>query len=238
MSGDHWLGDHLLGEQTESDAAEARRRLDADPALRARAARLAEVAGTLSELSPAAWEVASGAQSESPGPGPAPASGESATAPVRRRWRLASPALTAALVAVALAIGVGVGALVWSGGSGGIGGGGAGQPGRTVALRPLPGTYGNAAGSARVTPGGELTLSVDRLPAAGAGRYYEAWLMTDTRHLVSLASFEVHGSGSARVTVPLPAPASRYRYFDVSLQKVSGGTAHSNRSVLRGPTSG
>lgn len=237
MSSDHWLSDHLLGEQTESDAAEARRRLDADPALRARAARLAEVAGTLSELSPAAWEVASGAQSESPGPGPAPASGEPATARVRRRWRLGSPALTAALVAVALAIGVGVGALVWSG-SGGSGGGGAGQLGRTVALRPLPGTFGNAAGSARVTPGGELTLSVDRLPAAGAGRYYEAWLMTDTRHLVSLASFEVHGSGSARVTVPLPAPATRYRYFDVSLQKVSGGTAHSNRSVLRGPTSG
>jgi hypothetical protein len=40
------------------------------------------------------------------------------------------------------------------------------------------------------------------------------------------------------VTVPLPAPAARYRYFDVSLQSVSGGTAHSDRSVLRGPTGG
>jgi anti-sigma factor RsiW len=229
VSGDDWLSDHLLGEETESDAAEAWRRLDADPALRARAVRLAEVASTLSELSPAAWEVASGPQSESP----APASGERAAAPVRRRWRLASPALTAALVAVALALGTGVGALVWSGG-----GGGGGRPGRTVALRPLSGTFGNAAGSARVTPAGELTLSVHRLPAAGAGRYYEAWLMTDVRHLVPLASFEVHGSGSARVTVPLPAPMARYRYFDVSLQTVSGGTAHSARSVLRGPTGG
>ena len=146
-----------------------------------------------------------------------------------------SPALTAALAVVALAIGVGVGALVWSGGGGGHAGGAAA---RAFALRPLPGTSARAAGSARVTPAGQLTLTVDRLPAAGAGRYYEAWLMTDTRHLVPLASFDVHGSGRASVTVPLPAPVARYRYFDVSLQTVSGGTAHSEHSVLRGPTGG
>jgi Anti-sigma-K factor rskA len=229
MSGEDWLSDYLLGEETESDAAEARRRLDADPAVRARVERLAEVTGMLNDLSPAAWQVASDPQSGSPATS---ASGELAAAPVRRRWRLVSPALTAALAVVAIAIGVGVGALIWSGGGGG------GSVARTVALRPLPGTFRNAAGSARLTTTGELTLSVDRLPAAGAGRYYEAWLMTDARHLVPLASFEVRGSGSARVTVPLPAPAARYRYFDVSLQTVSGGTAHSNRSVLRGPTNG
>jgi Anti-sigma-K factor rskA len=228
VSDDDWLTDHLLGEQSESDAAEARRRLDADPALRARAARLAEVAATLHELSPAAWEVASGP------PSTAPATRERRRTP-ERRWFRVSPVLTAALAVVALAIGVGVGALVWSGGGGGHAGGAAA---RTVALRALPGTSARAAGSARVTPAGQLTLTVDRLPAAGAGRYYEAWLMTDTRHLVPLASFDVHGSGRASVTVPLPAPAARYRYFDVSLQTVSGGTTHSNRSVLRGPTSG
>jgi hypothetical protein len=224
VSDERWLSDYLLGEQTESDAAEARRRLDADPAARARAARLADVAATLHELSPAAWEVASEPLSEVPAPP------ERAGAPPRR-WRPVSPALAAALAIVALAIGVGVGALVWSGGGGG-------PAARTVALRPLPGTSARATGSAQVTSGGQLTLSVRRLPATGAGRYYEAWLMTDTRHLVPLASFEVSGSGSARVTVPLPAPAARYRYFDVSLQTVSGGTAHSDRSVLRGLTSG
>jgi len=228
VSDENWLTDHLLGEQTESDAAEARRRLDADPAMRARAARLAEVAATLHELSPAAWEVASGPPSEASVP-------RDLAAPPRHRWRRVSPALAAGLAIVALAIGVGVGALVWSGGGGGHAGGAAA---RTVALRPLTGTSARAAGSARVTPAGQLTLSVNRLPAAGAGRYYEAWLMTDDRHLVPLASFQVRGSGSARVTVPLPAPAARYRYFDVSLQSVSGGTAHSDRSVLRGPTGG
>jgi hypothetical protein len=228
VSDDNWLSDHLLGEQTESDAAEARRRLDVDPVARARAARLAEVAATLNELSPAAWEVAAG-----PEPG-APAAREPARSR-KRRWPAVSPALTAALAVVALAIGVGVGAVVWSGGGGGNPGG---ATARTVALRPLPGTSARAAGLARVTPAGQLTLRVDQLPAAGAGRYYEAWLMTDDRHLVPLASFDVQRSGSAHVTVPLPAPVARYRYFDISLQTVAGGTAHSDRSVLRGPTGG
>jgi hypothetical protein len=225
VSDENWLTDHLLGEETDSDAAEARRRLDADPAVRARAARLAEVAATLHELSPAAWEVASRS------PSATPPRRELAGAR-KRRWYRVSPALTVALTVVALAIGVGVGALVWSGG----GGSDSGAAARTVALRPLPGTSARAAGSARVTSAGDLTLSVDRLPTTGAGHYYEAWLMTDDQHLVPLASFDVQGSGRARVTVPLPAPAARYRYFDVSLQTVTGGTAHSDRSVLRGPT--
>ncbi len=228
MTDEDWLSDHLLGEEAGPDADMARRRLDADPALRARAARLAEVAATLNEMSPAAWEVASGPQSETP-------ASRARSGVTKRRWLRVSPALTAACVVVALAIGIGVGALVWSGGDGGHAGAVAG---RAVALRPLPGTSARAVGSARVTPTGQLTLSVNRLPAAGAGRYYEAWLMTDTRHLVPLASFDVHGSGRASVTVPLPAPVTRYRYFDVSLQTVSGGTAHSDLSVLRGPTGG
>jgi benzodiazapine receptor len=47
--------------------------------------------------------------------------------------------------------------------------------------------------------------------------------MTTARHLVPLASFEVRASGHARVAVALAASAVRYRYFDVSLQTVSGG---------------
>jgi hypothetical protein len=223
VSGEDWLSDHLLGEETDSDAAEARRRLDADPALRDRVARLAEVAGGLDGLSPAAWEVASGDGDRAPERSSVPRGS------VRRRL---SPALAALLLVVALAAGVGVGALIWSGAGAG------GSAGATVALQPLPGTSQRATGSAQVTSDGQLTLRVDRLPTAGAGRYYEAWLMTDTRHLVPLASFEVRGAGSARVTVPLPAPVSGYRYFDVSLQTASRGTAHSGDSVLRGPTGG
>jgi hypothetical protein len=228
VSDENWLSDHLLGEEAASDAAEARRRLDEDPALRARVVRLAEVTGALDQLSPAAWEVASGQEPAASAPGQ--------RAAASARWQRLVPApLTAVLAVIALAVGIGVGALVWSGGGGGAA---AHTSAHTVALHPLPGSSGNAAGSVRVTSAGRLTLSVDRLPAAGAGHYYEAWLMTDVRHLVPLASFEVGGSGSANVTVPLPAPAARYRYFDVSLQAVSAGTAHSEDSVLRGPTGG
>nr|MDQ2874681.1 anti-sigma factor [Actinomycetota bacterium] len=126
-------------------------------------------------------------------------------------------------------------ALIWAGGEGGAGNGLV-PSARTVALRPLPGSPTHAGGSAAVTSGGRLTLRVDRLPSAGHGHYYEAWLMTNTRRLVPVASFEVDHSGTARVTVPLPAPADHYRYFDVSLQSISHGTAHSHDSVLRGPT--
>jgi hypothetical protein len=223
VSGEDWIGDHLLGEQGPSDAAEARRRLDEDPALRERVARLADVTGRLDGLSPAAWEVATGGADR-----PEPAA---AVRPVPG-WRRVSPALAAALAVVALAVGIGVGALIWSGGGSGS------SAGRTVALRALSGTPASASGSARVTGHGVMTLTVTRLPAAGRGRYYEAWLMTDGRHLVPVASFEVAGSGGARVTVPLPAPVTRYRYVDVSRQAVSGGTAHSGDSVLRGPTGG
>jgi anti-sigma factor RsiW len=58
MSHEDWISDHLLGEETESDAAEAQRRLDTDPGLRDRVARLAQVAATLQRLSPAAWDTA------------------------------------------------------------------------------------------------------------------------------------------------------------------------------------
>jgi hypothetical protein len=232
MSGEDWIGDHLLGEETESDAAEARRRLEQDPALAERVARLADVAGRLEAMSPAAWEVAGelGADERS-GADERTGAAEPAHAPAARRPRFGLPALATVLAVVALAVGVGIGALIWSGG-GGSGGG------RTVALRPLPGTAAAATGSARVTGAGVMTLRVSQLPAAGRGRYYEAWLMTNTRRLVPVASFEVTGSGGASVTVPLPAPVTSYRYVDVSRQAVSGGTAHSGDSVLRGPTGG
>ena len=110
MSGDDWLSDHLLGEETGSDAAEARRRLDADPLLRERAARLADVAARLDDLSPAAWEVATGTEE--------PAE-RWAQAPDPPRRRLGSPALALLLAVAALAVGVGIGALLWSGGGGG-----------------------------------------------------------------------------------------------------------------------
>jgi hypothetical protein len=229
MSHEDWISDHLLGEETESDAAEAQRRLDTDPGLRDRVARLAQVAATLQRLSPAAWDTAAA----DPGkPVSAPARAPRARV---RRLPAPAPALAALLAVALLAVGISAGALIWAGAGGGAGN--APAPARTVALGPLPGSPTHARGSATVTSGGRLTLRVNRLPSAGAGHYYEAWLMTNTRRLVPIASFEVNHRETAQVTVPLPAPADRYRYFDISLQSISHGTAHSHDSVLRGLTS-
>lgn len=230
MSDEHWLIDHLLGEQSDAEAAEAQRRLDADSQLQARAAGLADVVRRLDDMSPAAWELGAAVDAAAA----AADAGRRALPADRPRRAPAwapSPAL-AALVAVALvAIGVGLGAWLF-------GAGGGSGPGRAVALRPLPGTPADAAGQARISSSGRVSLAVSRLPQAGRGRYYEAWLMTSRTRLVPIASFEVDHRGSARLTVPLPAPASGYRYVDVSLQRLGAGIAHSHRSVLRGPTGG
>ena len=60
--------------------------------------------------------------------------------------------------------------------------------------------------------------------------------MTDATHLVSVGSFRVPRSGTARLSMPLPAPAGDYRYLNVSVQQAGAGSAISNLSVLRGPT--
>jgi hypothetical protein len=83
---------------------------------------------------------------------------------------------------------------------------------------------------------GELQLSVHGLAATTTGHYYEAWLMTSTQRLISLASFQVAKRGHAQLTVHLPTAPSRYRYIDISLQSVADGAGHSQQSVLRGPT--
>jgi hypothetical protein len=107
---------------------------------------------------------------------------------------------------------------------------------RALALRPLGATPARASGVAYVTSGDRLVLVTDHLPVTSPGRYYEAWLMTNTRQLVPLASFRVDPTGHARVALQLPAAPTSYRYIDVSLQSAAAGTAHSAQSVLRGPT--
>jgi anti-sigma factor RsiW len=218
VSDERWLSDYLLGEGSEAERAAAARRLAADPKLRARAVALGAVTDRLSALPPAAWA----AVAEPPAPVPTPA---------RRRRAVPQPALAALAALVLLAAGIGIGVLVSSGGRSPAGG-------RAVALRPLAGAPASARGIARITGSGRLALSVRNLPRAGAGHYYEAWLMTSTRRLVPLGSFRVVAGGRARLVLELPAPATDYRYFDVSLQNAAAGVAHSHDSVLRGATAG
>jgi anti-sigma-K factor RskA len=106
-----------------------------------------------------------------------------------------------------------------------------------VALSALAGTPASSHATAVIAGSRRVQVDVQYLPPAAAGHHYELWLMTDTTHLVPVASFGVSRAGTARLSLPLPAPPSRYRYLNVSLQQ-AGESAISNVSVLRGPIGG
>jgi anti-sigma-K factor RskA len=224
--------DYLLGELGELDRLRCERRMQEDPAFRAGVERLRPLVGRLEGLPEAAWEhvdsthrhVTLPASPEQPAstsePLPAPR-----RPPARRRIPL-RPALLgfAGMAAVAVAL---VLALT------------AGSPAghsHTVVLTPLQGAPAGSRATATITGSERVQLSVEHLPPTGSAHYYELWLMTDTTHLASVASFHVDGHGSARLSLPLPAPPQGYRYLNISLQRAGAGTNISNDSLLRGPT--
>jgi anti-sigma-K factor RskA len=225
---------YLLDELDELDRLRCERRMQEDPAFRAEVERLRPLLTRLDGLSEEAWEhvdsphnpeplpVSPELPVSNPEPPPAPR-----RRPARRRRRIAlRPALLGfagvAAVAVALLL-----ALT------------AGSPARhsdTVVLTPLQGAPAGSRATATITGSEHVQLSVEHLPPTGSAHYYELWLMTDTTHLASVASFHVDGHGSARLSLPLPAAPERYRYLNISLQRAGAGTNISSDSLLRGPT--
>jgi hypothetical protein len=180
-----------------------------------------EAIGSLLESLPSeAWETL--------GPGPS-------SVPERARRRvLAEPrlglrlrrGLLAGACGLLLAGGIAIGVAIERPGS---------PSGPTVVLHALVGGQNAERAVARMTTGGRMVLTVERLPPTGAGSFYELWLMNSLHNLVAVASFRVGADGRAELNVPLPVPASRYRYLDISLQQSSAGPAHSGDSVLRAP---
>jgi hypothetical protein len=212
------LSDYLLGECSAEERERFARRLAAEPGLRAQADRLAPIVERLGGLPPAAWQSTTSAS-------PAP------DAHIRRPLglsRRAAPRLVAGLAALVMfGAGIGAGVLLKTSGA---------QTGPALALEPLAGEPASASGVARLVGAQRLVLDVAHLPPTPAGTYYEAWLMSSARDLVPLVSFTVDRQGRAELELRLPAPSTRYRYFDISLQRAAAGTAHSGTSVLRGPT--
>lgn len=196
-----------------------------DPELATETTSMRAIAKLISEVPAEAWQ-------------PIPAPGhQPAPTPANRRHRRSltrSRALAAAVVLACLAIGFAVGALI-NRGPGGPAPAPAPQA-ATATLRPLTGQPAAAIARAQLTSAGRIVISFSRLPRPGAGRFYEAWLMTSTTKLIPVASFRPDARGRARVETNLPAPVGAFRYIDVSLQQTGAGPAHSGDSVLRGPT--
>jgi anti-sigma-K factor RskA len=198
----------VLGTAEPERRVEIERRLRDEPALRDEVVAMEAMTGRLAELPANAW--------------PAP------TLPLPQRSRRLRLSLAAAAAVVVLAIGIGIGELLGGGGS-------AGQPEPVLTLEPLePGS--TALASIEMPDPATMVLDVSGLKPAGPGHYYEVWLMSSDTKLVSVASFSVDADDEAEIRVPLPASPAAYRYFDISRQAESEGTAHSGESVLRGGT--
>lgn len=198
----------VLGTAEPERRVEIERRLREEPALRDEVVAMEAMTGRLAELPANAW--------------PAP------TLPLRRRSRRLRLSLAAAAAVVVLAIGIGIGEVLGGGGS-------SGQPAPVLTLEPLE-TGSPARASIEMPDPATMVLDVSGLEPAGPGHYYEVWLMSSDTKLVSVASFSVDADNEAEIRVPLPASPAAYRYFDISRQAESEGTAHSGESVLRGGT--
>lgn len=195
-----------------------------DPEFAAEIASMRALTTLLAEVPAEAWQ---------PIPTPVP---ELASSPARRRHRhvTRSRALAGTVVLACLAIGFVGGALVNRGA-----GGPASPPPPQAAmatLLPLPGQPAAAVARVQLASAGRIVISLSRLPRPGAGRFYEAWLMTSPTKLIPVASFRPDARGRATVETSLPAPVAAFAYIDVSLQRAAAGPAHSGDSVLRGPT--
>jgi anti-sigma-K factor RskA len=220
--------DYLLGELSEMDRVRCDRRMVEDPAFAAEVERVRPLLGPLVGMSTAAW----GHVADSHGlVQPRAVAGARLPVAMRPRWRLgwrwpvsgriAVGSLAAAVAVVAVAL-----ALV---------GGSSQRAVDKVQLSALAGVPATAHATATILGAGRVQVAVDHLPPTDPRHYYELWLMTDTTHLVAVASFRVNGAGDANLSLPLPASPSLYRYLNISLQSAGAGTSISNQSLLRGP---
>jgi Anti-sigma-K factor rskA len=218
MSEHHDLSGYLLGELSDDERARFEQAIANDPTLRARVERLRPVVEQLGRVPGSAWETVVPAGEKQPPARPR----------LRGRSTVRLPRLAALLAATVLVgAGIAIGVLIERPSS---------PHGVTVSLRPLQGAPSTASGVATTVGAARIVLRVRRLRPTAPGAYYEAWLMTSTTDLVPIASFDVNNYGNADLDVPLPAPPHQYRYIDISLQHLGAGLAHSQQSVLRGPT--
>ena len=213
--------DYLLDELDELDRLRCERRMHEDPQFRAEVERLRPLLARLQGLSAETWDhVDSSHATERP----------TARHRPRVRWRkrhavrpIALGFAGVAVVALALILALTTGS--------------SSPRSHTVVLSALAGAPAGSRATATITGSERVQLRVEHLTPTDSAHYYELWLMTDTTHLVSVASFHVNSRGSARLSLPLPAPPQRYRYLNISLQRAGAGTAISSQSLLRGPLS-
>jgi Anti-sigma-K factor rskA/Sigma-70, region 4 len=73
-----------------------------------------------------------------------------------------------------------------------------------------------------------------RLEPSQKDQAYEVWLYNSDKDAVSLGAQVTDKDGNYQGAGRLPAPLDRYKFIDVSLERLDRNTAHSGNSVLRG----
>lgn len=101
----------------------------------------------------------------------------------------------------------------------------------SVALRPLTGDAAGRVTMSGPSPEVHMTISTARLPSAGSGRFYFAWLL-DPRSgkMLPLGVVTADRTEGFDVSADL---VRRYHAVDISLESDNGDPAHSVTSVLR-----
>ena len=218
--------DVIFGELTDAERAEAEERMRTDPEFREQVERLRPTVAQLEKLPDEAW------QDLEPPPPPSVAdlAGAAAHEHARPRRRLVlRPAFAVGLACALIAAGVVTGLMLNSDD----------EPpeGPVFALTPVDAGRPGETGEVELDDGRRnVVISVDGLPASGEDQFYEAWLLSETDDVVSLGGFRVGDDGTGELEAELPDDPSKYRFFDVSVEKADGDASHSGRSVLRSPT--
>lgn len=107
-----------------------------------------------------------------------------------------------------------------------------------VEMKPVGGAKGQGA-AVVASRGGQLQLVVQaQLTATKAKEAYEVWLYNSQGDAKSLGAQVTDQQGSLQGAAPLPTNYKRYKFIDVSLEKVDNNAKHSGSSVLRAPFSG
>jgi hypothetical protein len=106
-----------------------------------------------------------------------------------------------------------------------------------ITLEAAPGAPQETDGTAAIAeiPGGALALYVTgTVEPTGTDEGYEVWLYNSRDDALSVGAQRAGADGTFEGQAPLPPEYKRFKYVDVSREKLDTNTEHSGRSVLRG----
>jgi hypothetical protein len=104
-------------------------------------------------------------------------------------------------------------------------------------LNPLDKSDKNTIGVAAIAKTGDkmqLAVQAKLPPRTGAKEAYEVWLYNSKDDAVSIGAQRTDAQGNYQGAGDIPVDYTKYKYIDISAEKIDRNPAHSGDSVLRG----